>query len=281
MVSDTASVFFKLKGEYDEKSIKVLDGTMKKIIEKSLIALPLLLTLLWTGISLADSYSGLWWDPSKAGQGISVIQHNDTICGAWYLYDESGRDTWLVFTGVLKPSGSVKTKLFQYTGPPLGSKWDTGKLKASYRGTITLTFNSPGTATMQYSVDGKNGTLNLLPFANDVAVMFWDSGRPGQGVSFFMEGLKAYVIWYLYDKKGRAMWVTSGTDLGLQSTSGNLYRFTGPALGSQWDSSLVVSSTVGKGSIVLSNSKEIPFSYNIDGVSGLLDLVPFVCDTSN
>ncbi len=243
------------------------------------IALSLFL-LLAAADSMAANYSGLWWDPSKGGQGISIIQTQDSICGAWYLYDESGQDMWLVFTGVLASANSLTTELFQYTGPPLGTSWDLSKLKAISRGTMTLTFNGPESASMHYNIGNISGTMNLEPFANDAAVMYWDLDKPGQGMGFFMEGLSVYVVWYLYDKNGHNIWVTSGTDLDITSTSGNLYKFSGPALGSAWDSSEVTSSIVGNGSIALSNSEEIPFTYNIEGVSGQLNLVPFVCNVS-
>ena len=231
----------------------------------------------YTNSCLAQEYSGLWWDETKVGQGISIIQNQDSICGAWYLYNESGENMWLVFTGKLDNTGSLTTELYQYTGPALGSKWDTEKLKATSKGTLTIAFGSPESATMNFDISGYKGTLSLTPFANDAAVMFWDKNKPGQGISFFMEGLKAYVVWYLYDEKGKDMWLTSQVDLALQQTSGSLFKFTGPPLGSAWDPSLVSYLVAGEGSINLTDSKQVPFTYNVNGVSGSLNLESFVC----
>ncbi len=222
-------------------------------------------------------YSGLWWDQAKSGQGVSILQNNNAICGAWYLYDSSGEDMWLVFTGTLDSKNTLTSELVQYTGPALGTSWDVNKLKATSKGTVTLVFNSPTSATMQYNLNGVSGVLNLEPFANDIASLYWDVDRPGQGVGLFVEGRNAYIVWYLYDENGKDMWVTSNVDLGLGSLHVDLYQFTGPPFGSEWDPSLVKSFAVGDASLILSNSKQLPITYNIHGVSGQLNIVPFVC----
>jgi len=247
---------------------------MKKITLALYVSMALTIGTCW-----AD-YSGLWWDPSKAGQGISIIQNHGSICGAWYLYDSSGKNMWLVFTGVLNSSNSFSTQLFRYTGPALGSPWDVNQVKSGPKGTATLTFNSKSSITMNYALDGLSGTLNLEPFANDAASMYWDPNKPGQGVGFFMEGRNAYLVWYLYDKNGEDMWVTSGTDVSPTSTTTNLYEFTGPALGSAWDASQVQSTVVGNASLALDDSGGIPINYNILGVPGTMNMVPFVCSVS-
>lgn len=229
---------------------------------------------------LAADFSGLWWDESKPGQGVSIIQKNNSICGAWYLYDEYGKDMWLVFTGSLTSDNSFTSELLQYTGPALGTPWDINKLKATSRGSVTITFNGPERAIMRYRLGLINGTLNLKPFANDDAVMYWDKNKQGQGLSFFLEGSKVYLVWYLYDKNGRNMWLTSGTDLDINSNSGYLYRFRGPPFGSTWDTSLLTSTIVGTAAIAFSDPEIVQFYYNIEGVWGQLDLSPFVCKVS-
>ncbi len=231
------------------------------------------------GTCFAD-YSGLWWDPSKGGQGVSIFQNNGSICGAWYLYDSSGKDMWLVFTGILSSSNTFTTQLFQYTGPALGTPWDINQVKNTPKGTVTLVFNSASSITMNYSINGLSGTLDLEPFANDVASMYWDPDQAGQGIGVFMEGKNAYVVWYLYDKEGNDMWVTTGSDLGLTSRKANLYEFTGPTLGSTWDSSAVQSSVVGNASLTLGDSGEIQIAYEMLGVTGTMNLIPFVCSVS-
>ncbi len=231
------------------------------------------------GNCLAD-YSGLWWDPSKGGQGVSIFQNQNSICGAWYLYDSSGKDMWLVFTGVLSPGSTFTAQLLQYTGPALGTPWDINQVKSSNKGTVTLAFNTDTSITMNYTVNGISGTLNLEPFANDIASMYWDPDQPGQGVGVFMEGKNVYVVWYLYDKDGKDMWVTTGADLSLTSRKANLYEFTGPILGSVWDPSQVRPSVAGNASLILGNSGKIQIVYEIQGITGTMNLVPFVCSVS-
>ena len=231
------------------------------------------------GNCLAD-YSGLWWDPSKGGQGVSIFQNQSSICGAWYLYDSSGKDMWLVFTGILPPSNTFTTQLFQYTGPALGTPWDINQVKSNNKGTVTMVFNSDTSITMNYSVNGVSGTLNLEPFANDVASMYWDPDKAGQGIGLFIEGKNTYVVWYLYDKSGKDMWVTSGSDLNLLTRSGNLYEFSGPGLGSPWDSAMVQPNVVGNANVRLSNANDIQISYELFGITGTMNLIPFVCTAS-
>ncbi len=38
--------------------------------------------------------------------------------------------------------------------------------------------------------------------------IWWDSGKPGQGVSIHHEGSLLFGAWYLYDTSSQAMWLT-------------------------------------------------------------------------
>ncbi len=228
-------------------------------------------------VASADEYSGMWWDISKQGQGLSIVQNGDAICGAWYLYDSYGNDMWLVFSGALDSSQTMTADLLQYSGPPLGSSWELGRLKSITKGHITITFNSAENASMHYSLEGLTGALNLTPFANDSASFYWDPQRPGQGIGLFTEGPNVYAVWYLYDETGNDMWVTTPGDLSWATMSTELYQFTGPALGSDWDTASVVSTKVGDASLSFPDSTSITLSYSIHGSSGQIDVVPFTC----
>ncbi len=241
------------------------------------LTLVLLFSLCWANFSLADEYSGMWWDTSKQGQGLSIVQNGASICGAWYLYDSSGNDMWLVFTGSLDSSNTVTAELLRYTGPPLGTTWDTNKLVSSVKGSITITFNSSESASMHYSLGDITGDLNLVPFANDSASFYWDPQRPGQGIGLFTEGSKIYAVWYLYDENGEDMWLTTPGDLSLTSLDADLYQFTGPPLGAVWTSTPVQSTKVGNATLSFPDLNSITLTYSVHGQNGQLNVVPFTC----
>ena len=235
----------------------------------------MMLSFFYCSICFASSYSGLWWDSAKAGQGISIIQEGQNIYGAWYLYDENGQDMWLTFVGTIHDN-VMTAQLLRFTGPPQGQQWDETMLKSTVAGSITLTFQDAEKAQMHYQVNGVSGDLNLTAFANDSAMLYWDTSKQGQGVGIFQEGSTTYAVWYLYDKTGKDMWLTV-PDLSLDGAQKSvLLRFRGPRLGAQWDPEMVSSISAGSATFTKTGASSITMDYQLPAGNGVLNLSPFI-----
>lgn len=108
--------------------------------------------------------TGVWYEPARSGQGVQLLQRDDALSGAWYLYDGVGQGQWVTFVGEL--SGDLlDTPLLGFQGPPLGSPWDPTLVQASPVGQLQLRVISPTEMVFDYRVDGVEGQLRLLPFS--------------------------------------------------------------------------------------------------------------------
>lgn len=254
------------------------------------------LLLVQTPLIFASDYTGMWWDPASEGTGV-FIEHDETqncICGAWYLYDESGSPLWTTFWGTIS-NGKLTSNLYSFTGPAFGTSWDVSQIKSAVAGTVTFDFLSDSAITMTFEVHGVSGQLNLSRFSMTECPgwLWWDPEKPGQGVVLFPleetgQEAKIAFVWYIYDTSGNPVWYTA---LGPATEKNNLpaYLFSGPPLGQAWDISLVRSQTAG--TINVENMQPAVFqdqqlimphnslTYNIHGISGELNLEPFWCSS--
>src|SRR5882724_1743233 len=70
--------------------------------------------MLWSVLAMpafAQQYTGLWYDPSKSGEGVSIQQDGTTIFVLWYAYDSTGKGIWLAstITGATSTAANVGT----------------------------------------------------------------------------------------------------------------------------------------------------------------------------
>lgn len=124
----------------------------------------MLLGLAWLSPVHAELQTGLYWDPSKPGQGVNVVsQPGDAAWGVWYSYDAGGNAFWATFIGAL--AGNVlETDLLGFSGPPLGGSWDPSAVVPAVLGSVKLTINSPDSIRFEYQINGNSGGLDLVPF---------------------------------------------------------------------------------------------------------------------
>ncbi|HUQ29228.1 MAG TPA: choice-of-anchor U domain-containing protein, partial [Usitatibacter sp.] len=110
----------------------------------------------------------LWWAGSaQNGWGIAVLQQYSTLFALWFTYDANGKATWFVM-----PGGSWTAKddyrgnIYRAVGPPwLGVPYDVSRHRTIEAGTFRIHFSGE-TATFEYTLDGKTGSLPLsrIPF---------------------------------------------------------------------------------------------------------------------
>lgn len=111
------------------------------------------------------NYSGMWYDPSRNGQGVQLVNNGAALEGAWYVYDSEGMATFYTFTGTLD-GRSLSTELLAWTGPEFGEDWDDAQLDSTPVGTVSIQFEATlRQATMTWVEDsGASGTLTLEPY---------------------------------------------------------------------------------------------------------------------
>ena len=117
------------------------------------------------------NYSDLWWGgAAQNGWGLSVTQHGSAVFAVWYTYDVEGHPTWFVMPASSNTAPNVVTgTLYRTHGSAwLGATYDPSRLAVTEAGSLTFTFADSGGATMRYSVDGNQGSVDLArqPFGN-------------------------------------------------------------------------------------------------------------------
>jgi len=104
----------------------------------------------------AVNFSDIWWNANESGWGAAMAQQYGITFLAWYVYDASGKPTWLVATCTM--SGNVgQGTLYRTTGPAFGPSFDPNRVTATQAGNVTVEFTDPNNATINYTVDGVAG----------------------------------------------------------------------------------------------------------------------------
>lgn len=112
-------------------------------------------------------HSGMWFDPTRNGQGLQLVQRGMAMQGAWYAYDDMGQSTFYTFVGELDGEGDFSGDLLSFSGPVLGSvSWDDSLVVGEPVGSVSIEFADLfRQARMDWMVDGgPSGTLSLVPY---------------------------------------------------------------------------------------------------------------------
>ena len=230
----------------------------------------------------------MWWSgTSQNGWGFSIVQHGDTLFGALYVYDASGKPTWFVM-----PGGSWDSTGLAYRGSlyePAGSPYyayDAAKFAAGNAiGTIAIEFQDANNAVLDYTIDGVAGTKSVTReiFANGPATgadhsdLWWGgASQNGWGITVLQQATTLFAVWYTYDSNGKPLWYVmpgGAWNPAGDTYSGTLYRTTGaPWLGASYDPSKLDVITAGTYSFRFSGDGAT-FTYTADGHSGSIPLV--------
>jgi hypothetical protein len=121
-------------------------------------------------VPFAD-FGGIWWNPAEAGAGYFLAQRADHgLSVAWYTYDESGAQQWLLGAGGSwqsseRWSGTLYRTRHAMTGA-ISRGVQPAAVVSEAVGTLRLQFRDGGHATLEFSLDGVNGqrALERFPF---------------------------------------------------------------------------------------------------------------------
>jgi hypothetical protein len=164
--------------------------------------------------------TGWWWNPNEGGRGYSIEVSGNTLFLASYLYDVTGRATWLIAAGGVSLDGSL------FTGHNLENYSGGQSLSGSYKqpagaagGAITLAFNDASHGTMIWP----GGTVaierfNIVPNGLTLAPQnnqpesgwWWNPAESGRGFFLEWQGGQLFMAGYMYDDSGNPIWYLSG-----------------------------------------------------------------------
>lgn len=145
------------------------------------IAAALLAALAFSAPASATTYStdytDLWWNAGESGWGVNLIQQGNVLFATLFVYGPTGSPTWFSASDVEPaPAGSQSSfsgTLYQTTGPYFGlGTFNPGAVGTNPVGTVTFTFDSATTGTMQYTVNGNLYTKSITRLtwrANDLS----------------------------------------------------------------------------------------------------------------
>jgi serine protease len=94
------------------------------------------------------------------------------------------------------------------------------------------------------------------------------NSESGWGLNVVRQGTTIFASWFTYDTTGKGWWlVMTAPRTALNTYSGTLYKTTGPPFNATpFDPTQVVSTAVGSGILVFTDSTDGTFSYTVDGI---------------
>jgi len=111
----------------------------------------------------ARGVDGMWWGgPSQNGWGIAIHEQEGNLFLVWFTYDADGLPTWFVM-----PDGSWSGDVFSGTiyrtrsSNWFGPVYNASSLSSQAVGQFSIFFAGTQRAALQYSLEGRSGTLNL------------------------------------------------------------------------------------------------------------------------
>lgn len=168
--------------------------------------------------------TGWWWNPLEDGRGFSIEVHGNDLFFASFLYDATGRSTWVVSSGAASLDGSFFSGgLYSARGgQTLGGPY-AGFPAVIPEGNVTLAFIDGSHGTMVWpggTVPIERfgivpGGLSAAPVPNTPeSGWWWNPDEAGRG--FFLEWQAGVldVAGYMYDDAGNPVWYIALARMG-------------------------------------------------------------------
>jgi len=162
--------------------------------------------------------NGWWWNSQESGRGFTLEIRDGRLFMAAFLYDPSGRPTWITTGGAMSSATSYQGSLVAYAnGQTLTGPYQPPVQTGSV-GSVDLQFLSPDRAVMTWP----GGTMQIerFPFGSGPRTTgitpesgwWWNPAESGRGFALEAQGDTLFIAGYLYDEAGNPVWLnTYGT----------------------------------------------------------------------
>jgi hypothetical protein len=200
---------------------------------------------------MLSSQTALWWNPAEPGWGINLNHQGNTLFGTLFTYDANRAPLWLVMSdGTMRPDGTFAGDLYQTKGPAFNANpfRPIGASDLTKVGTMSVAFQDPNSATLQYTVNGTQvskgiqrqvyGSRATACFpsaasrtnATNYQDLWWNPAESGWGINITHQDETLFATLFTYDAAGKPLWLvmSNGTRLGEGFYNGLLYRTSGP-----------------------------------------------------
>lgn len=124
-----------------------------------------------TGREINSTYSGLWFDPSRNGEGFALVI-SDTTAGptavvSYYTYDNQKQTIFLIGSQPLSAGAtSVTIPVIITSGARFGADFKSSDVIRTPAGTLSFSFTSCNTGTVDYDLNtlgsGRLSVVRLL-----------------------------------------------------------------------------------------------------------------------
>ncbi|MCU0754175.1 MAG: beta-lactamase family protein [Xanthomonadales bacterium] len=246
---------------------------------------------------LTPDLSGLWWQPSQPGWGLSIAMQGGRPLPAWYTYDAAGRPQWLLGEALSRGADGVwRGALLRYRGTPFAQIRGDAAAQGTRAGSVTLALRDDGALDFGWTLDGVSGAQRVerLRFGRVPACrqtpdrrvlsanrsdLWWNPRQSGWGVWLAEQDRTLLLLWYTYATDGAPMWVLG--ELARDREGRFRGRLTRPASGMPFDRITGAATdfpvpTVGNAELVFVDGERAALDATLDGVRLRHDLERFV-----
>lgn len=231
--------------------------------------------------------AGLWWNPSRSGTGLSIVQHaSGQLFVVWFTYDASGKPLWQVVPGGRwVDERTFEGELYQTRAAAYFSgAFDPATVSIRRVGSARLAFADGERATFSYArTEGSSGTGEIErqrlgatwpAFIASIADLWWSPHESGAGLGVAHEGERLFLTWFAYDQAGNPTWLV-GSDVKRDNMvnrfEGDLHATEGPPDGTPYDPAKVVVRKVGS-AVLWRRGDTLSIDYEAFGSRGRREL---------
>lgn len=115
---------------------------------KRLAVFLVLLVALGTRAHAMLPESGWWWNPDESGSGFNIEIQDNKLFVALFSYQAGGASTWYSASGTMTGDNRFSGSLYAFTGGQCLTCAYTPPATSAAVGTISITFQTPSTATL-------------------------------------------------------------------------------------------------------------------------------------
>lgn len=225
-----------------------------------------------------DPWTGLWWNASEDGWGVTLTEQVDIIFATLFTYDTSGIPKWYVASNCVIAGNGCSGDLYEVSGgTPITTDWDGSGKQVVDVGDVSFTFTDNNTGTMDFTINGVSGSKAItrqvwraLSPGAPMTALWWNSNEDGWGVTLTQQTDVAFATMFTYDTNGLPTWyVVSNCVITGNSCTGDLYSVTGgSALTQTWNGANKKVTPVGEITFNFSDRDNGTMDISIDGLTG-------------